>query len=247
MSHSSVRFLSALLLGALAGTASAQDAAPKDTVKHLTAVFNLGFVNSSGNTSVTTLTAGDEVTYKTGAWTMKQVLGYVYGKNDSTETANQLAIGLRGERAFDARWSIFLGARFYRDPFAGIAQRYGENVGALWHSVVAPKDLLDLEVGVGLTQERSTAAVTDDYTNGRLALTYKHSWRPKTYFQETAEALTDFSNSKNYRANSLTELVAPLSQSIAMRLSYAIAYNNLPQPGFKASDRLLTAGVQLSF
>jgi len=237
----------ALLVGAIAGTAFAQEAAPKDTVKHLTAVVNIGFVNSSGNTSVTTLTAGDEITYKTGAWTVKQILAYVYGKNDSTETANQLAIGLRGERAFNTRWSIYLGARYYRDPFAGIDQRFGENVGALWHGVMAPKDLLDLEAGVGLTQERSTAAVTDNYTNGRVAFTYKHSWQPKTYFQESAEALTDFSDSKNYRVNSVTELVAPLSQSIAMRFSYAIAYNNQPQPGFKASDRLLTAGVQLSF
>lgn len=241
------RIARAILLSAIAAASLPAQAAPQDTVKHFFAVVNLGFVNSSGNTSVTTLTAGDEIKLLEGAWTFKQVLAYVYGKNDTVETANQFAFGLRGERAFNARWSIYLGARFYRDPFAGIDQRFGENVGVLWHSVIAPKDLLDFEAGAGLTQERSTSAVTNDYTNGRVALSYRHSWQPKTYFQETAEALNDFSNSKNYRVNSLTELVAPLSQSIAMRFSYAIAYNNAPQPGFKASDRLLTAGVQLSF
>ena len=242
-----LRLLGAFALTALSASAlSAQDA-PKDTVKHFTAVVNLGFVNSSGNTSVTTLTAGDEITVLRSAWTFKQVLTYVYGKNDSVETANQFAFGLRAERAFGPRWGIYLGARFYRDPFAGIAQRYGENVGALWHAVIAPKDMLDFEAGVGLTQERSTLAVTNDYTNGRVGAQYRHTWKPKTYFQETGEFLSDFSDSENYRVNSLTELVAPLSQSIAMRFSYAIAYNNKPQPGFKASDRLLTAGVQLAF
>lgn len=241
-----------LILAALAAvfastTAAAQDAAPKDTVKKVTAVVNLGFVNSSGNTNVTTLTAGDELTVHQQAWTFKQLLSYVYGKNDSVETANQLAIGVRGERAFGPRWGIYLGVRYYRDPFAGISQRFGEQTGALYHAIIAPKDVLDFEAGVGLTQERSTAGVENDFPNGRVAAMYKHSWAKKTYFQETAEFLPDLNDSQNYRANSLTELVAPLSASVAMRFSYQVAFNNLPEPGFKKSDRLLTAGIQLSF
>lgn len=230
--------------------ASADTAAhpePKDTVKKVSAVFDLGLVSASGNTSVTTLTVGDEVIYRHHAWTFKQVLGYVYGKDSSGETANQLAIGLRAERAIGPRFGVYGGARFYRDPFAGIAQRYSEQVGGLWHAVIAPKDLLDLEAGLGLTQERTTNDSTNDFPNGRAALMYRHNWKKKTYFQETAEILPDLSDSKNYRVNSLTEVVAPLSSNIAMRISYAIAYNNMPQSPFKNSDRILTAGVQINF
>jgi putative salt-induced outer membrane protein YdiY len=242
----------ALVLSALAAviastTARAQDDAPKDTVKKVVAVINLGFVNASGNTNLTTLTAGDELTIHDKVWTFKQLLSYVYGKNDSVETANQLAIGVRGERAFGKRWGMYLGLRYFRDPFAGISQRFGEQTGALYHAIMAPKDILDLEAGVGLTQERSTAGVENDFPNGRVAAMYKHSWAKKTYFQETAEFLPDLTDSQNYRANSLTEVVAPLSASVAMRLSYQVAFNNMPEPGFKKSDRLLTAGIQLSF
>jgi putative salt-induced outer membrane protein YdiY len=240
-----------LLLGAaLAATTSlarAQDAAPKDTVKNFTANVNLGFVNISGNTSLTTLTAGDEITLLDKAWTFKQVLAYVYSKNDSAETANQLAIGLRAERAFGPKWGMYLGVRYYRDPFAGIDRRLGEQVGATYHAIAAPNDLLDLEAGVGLTQERSTSQVENDFPNGRLAARYRHSWQKKTYFQEAIEYLPDLNNSENYRVNSLAELLAPLSESISMRLAYAIAYNNRPEPGFKDSDRTLSVGIQLSF
>jgi putative salt-induced outer membrane protein len=234
-------------LAAVISTARAQDAAPKDTVKKFTAVFNLGLVNSSGNTSLTTLSVGDEITYKEKVWTFKQVAAYVYAKNDSVETADQFAFGLRAERSLGDRWGLYAGARFYRDPFAGIAQRYSEQVGAIWHAVIAKKDKLDFEAGVGLTQERSTDDSTNDFPNGRAAVMYRHSWKEKTYFQETAEILPDLKDSENYRANSLTELLAPLSENISMRLAYAIAYNNRPQPGFKDADRVLTAGIQLNF
>jgi putative salt-induced outer membrane protein len=239
--------ISTLAAAILTPSAHAQDSLKADTVHNFTGVVNLGFVNSSGNTNVTTLTIGDELALRHKAWTFKQTLGYVYGKNDSVETANQLAIGVRGERAFGKRWGVYVGLRYYRDPFAGISQRFGEQTGALYHAIIAPKDLLDFEVGLGLTQERSVAGVNHDFPNGRAALMYKHSWAKKTYFQETAEWLPNLQDSNDYRVNSLTELVAPLSASIAMRLSYAIAYNNVPEPGFKASDRLLTAGIQLSF
>jgi putative salt-induced outer membrane protein len=247
--------LTTLMIFSLVATAAqAQDSAtiapkvsPKDSVKAFTAVVNLGFLNASGNTSVTTLTAGDEITIHHHTWTYKQVLAYVYGKNDSVETANQLAIGLRAERAFGPRWGIYLGARYYRDPFAGIDQRFGEQLGALYHAIIAPKDMLDLEAGLGYTQERSTAGVENDFPDGRFAATYRHSWTKKTYFQESAEILPDLSDSRNYRVNSLTELLAPLSSSISMRFAYAVAYNNQPAKTFKASDRTLTAGVQLAF
>jgi putative salt-induced outer membrane protein len=246
----------ALILSALAAviastTAGAQDAAPKDTVKKVVAVINLGFVNASGNTDVTTLTAGDELTIHDKVWTFKQVLAYIYGQTNGIETANQLAVGVRGERAFGSRWGMYLGVRYYRDPYAGISQRFGEQAGALYHAIIAPKDLLDFEAGLGYTQERTRTAAnvdsTNNFPNGRVALTYRHSWAKKTYFQETAEWLPNLQDSNDYRVNSLAELLAPLSSSVSMRLSYAIAYNNVPVSGFKASDRVLTAGIQLSF
>ena len=225
----------------------AQDAAAPDTVKHWAFTGNLGLAIVSGNTSLTTITAGDELTWHSGPWRVKQIFGLIYGKNDSVETANQIFFGLRGDYQFASRWSTYLGARFDRNPFAGFSSRYGENVGVTWNAVVAPKDKLDVEGGFGLTQQRNTDGTSENFPNGRGAFLYKHSWQEKTYFQEAFEVLPDLKDSKNLRMNSLAELVAPISSHVGMRLSYLVQYDREPQPGFKTTDQTLSAGLQFSF
>ena len=42
-------------------------------------------------------------------------------------------------------------------------------------------------------------------------------------------------------------LVAPLSDVIALKLSYAIRFDNLPEPGFEKTDRIFSSGVQVTF
>ena len=231
----------------VAPLARAQDKAPADSAKPYTFTANLGLAMVSGNTKLTTVSAGDQFTYKTGAWKFTQLFALLYGKNDSVETANQWAAGVRADYALSKRWALYAGVRFDRNPFAGFKQRYGENVGAIWNALVAPKDKIDLEAGFGLTQQRSTTDSSSDYPNGRGALIYRHSWTEKTYFQEAAEALPDLKTSNNLRVNSLTELVAPISSAVGMRLAYLVQYDEMPEPGFKTTDQTLTAGLQFSF
>ncbi|HUO51779.1 MAG TPA: DUF481 domain-containing protein [Gemmatimonadaceae bacterium] len=243
----SIRVL-ALLAAALsfAPRARAQDK-PADSVKAVTVTANLGLAIASGNTSVTTLTAGDQLTWKTGAWKFTQLFGYIYGKNDSVETANQLLFGVRADYALSSRWALYGGVRYDRNPFAGFDARWGENVGAIWNALTAPHDKLDLEAGLGYTQQKNTDGSNDDFPNGRGAIVYRHSWQEKTYFQESAEALPDLKHSDNLRVNSLAEIVAPVSAAIGMRLAWLVQYDETPQPGFKTTDQTLTAGLQFSF
>src|SRR5262249_56171638 len=127
------------------------------------------------------------------------------------------------------------GARYERSPFAGYSSRYGENVGVTWNAVVAPKDKLDIEGGFGLTQQRNTDGTSENFPNARGAFVYRHSWKEKTYFQESFEALPDLKDSKNLRINNLAELVAPISSGIGMRFAYLVQYDREPQPGFKTT------------
>lgn len=239
------RRISLLILVALAAiavpAARAQDKAPADTVKPVKFAANLGLAAASGNTSVTTITAGDELTWKKGDWGFKQVFALIYGKSNGVETANQWGFGLRGDYALAKRWALYLGARYDRNPFAGYDGRWGENVGVIWNALAAPKDKLDLEAGFGLTQQSDTSGVNSSFPNGRLAAIYRHSWKEKTYFQETIEALPDLNDSQNLRVNSLAELIAPVSGSIAMRFSWLVQYDKQPVPGFKTTDQILTA------
>jgi len=61
------------------------------------------------------------------------------------------------------------------------------------------------------------------------------------------ELLPDLKTSENLRVNTESDVVAPLSQHIALKLSYVIRFDNLPEPGFKKTDRLLTSGIQITY
>ena len=52
----------------------------------------------------------------------------------------------------------------------------------------------------------------------------------------------------DFRINSETALVAPLSSHFALKLAYLIKFNNAPpSPELVKTDRTLTAGLQLSW
>ena len=69
----------------------------------------------------------------------------------------------------------------------------------------------------------------------------------KTAFaQEALEVLPDLQHSQNLRINSETDLVAPLSTAISLKVGYVIRFDNLPPAGFKKTDRILTTGIQIA-
>ncbi|MGE5743214.1 MAG: DUF481 domain-containing protein, partial [Gemmatimonadota bacterium] len=65
--------------------------------------------------------------------------------------------------------------------------------------------------------------------------------------QEVLELLSNLKDSKDQLLNSETSLTAPLSKRIALKAAYLIRHDNLPEPGFKKSDRVFTTGIQILF
>jgi hypothetical protein len=51
----------------------------------------------------------------------------------------------------------------------------------------------------------------------------------------------------DYRFNSETAIVAAVSRNVSFKTSYAIRFDNTPEPGFTDTDRLLTTGLQIRY
>jgi putative salt-induced outer membrane protein YdiY len=234
-------FLAMAVVAAAASPLSAQDAAP------LSATVDLGFVNAAGNTEVTTVNVGQELTATRGVWGVKQTFGVVYGRTDGVESASLWRAGLRGDRAVSEKLGIYLLGAFDRNRFAGITRRFEEGAGLVFRALETPTDRLEFEGGAGLTQQRSTEGVDNSFASARAAGTYRRTFAETSYAQLTTEVLPNLEESDDLRVNSAAELVAPLSQSIAMKLSYVLRFDNLPEPGFEKTDRIFTAGLQVSF
>ena len=92
---------------------------------------DIGFVNTSGNTEVTTLTVNEKLVLNTGPWKLSQSFGTMFGKlKDSVNTSIWRA-GLRGDRLFTERLGVFGLLNFGKNRVAGGAGHWEQGVGAL--------------------------------------------------------------------------------------------------------------------
>jgi putative salt-induced outer membrane protein YdiY len=51
----------------------------------------------------------------------------------------------------------------------------------------------------------------------------------------------------DHRINSETSVVAAVSGHVALKISYMVKFDNVPEPGFKKSDRIFSSGIQVVF
>ena len=232
----------ALLLGATA-RAEAQSA---DTLGwRFTGA--LGYVQTSGNTKLSTVNLGDKIIYRpSGFWTFTQTSAWVYGKTEGVETANQLVASVRGDYNISPRLSIYGLVGFERNRYAGIGRRLEESAGLSFWAVRSPRRELQIDLGAGAQQERDLAGVQNGFLIARLAPRYKHQLNARAYFEEQLEFLANLEETKDLRTVSNTSLVAPLSNAIALRLGYLLRYDALPPAGSRKLDTTFTTGIQVT-
>jgi putative salt-induced outer membrane protein len=208
---------------------------------------DFGFISTAGNTSTTTLNAGEGASYTSGDWTASQTVAVVYGRTDGKRSAENYAAGVRADHAVSKRLGIFLMGNWSRDAFAGILRRFEEGVGLSLKAVAGPMTELRLEAGLFLNQQRNIDEGKNAFAGGRGALRFKQKLNQAAYFQQLAEVLPNFKTRQDVRLNSETALVAPISSRIAFKAGYVIKFDNLPEPGFGKTDRYLTSGLQVVF
>lgn len=228
----------------LGGTLEAQQA---DTTGPVKFTGTVGLVNTAGNSNVTTVNVGDRIDYKASNWGLTQLFNVVYGRNEGVTNTSIWSASLRGDRNISARLAIYALAGWDRNTFAGIDRRWEEGMGLLAHILTQPENTLEGEAGISFIQQLSTEGAHDDFPSARIASTYKHLFTETAYFLQSVELLPDLETSKNLRLNTETGLVAPISAHIGLKISYVIRFDNLPEPGFEKTDRLLTSGIQITY
>ncbi len=250
MSRPVLRARRALVASALAAAVSVpaaaqQAAAPPAVITKLTADF--GFVQTSGNTQVTTMNVGEKLTQERGRLTLQQGFALVYGKQRDTVNTNNLRANVRGDYKIDKVLALFVGVGFDRNTFAGIERRFEEQAGIAARLLAAARDTVRIEGGGSVTQQIGTDGVQENFPSARGAMSWRHGFTPAAYFQQNVEWIPNLKATEDWRINTESSVVAPLSQRIGLKLSYVIRYDNLPQPGFSEVDKLFTTGIQLTF
>lgn len=207
--------------------------------------LDLGFVNSAGNTDVTTLSVGENLEYRVTQWQWNLLSSVVYGRTGDSTTAEQIKVSGRVDRRLVAVLHAFVGVSYERNRFAGIGRRFEEFGGLALRLIDRPSDLWTLDTGSSVNQQRSTINRIRNFAALRFAMLFRHNFAATTYLQQSIETLPNLEDSRDLRVNSETALVAPLSGRLALKLSYAVKYDKLPEPGFQKSDRIFTTGIQI--
>lgn len=240
----------AILLCALAATAQAQDAKKPPPVEFS---GDLGFVSVTGNTTVSTFSMNEKLIRRIAKWEFKQDFGSVYGKTEGTESSNLVRAGVRADYSLAEHWAVYALTAYDRNKFAGIKARFAEGLGGVAKIIANDVNQLNVEAGYQLTQQRNLLGPDDNFSAARLASSWKHLFTKTSYFSEAVEYLPNLEEHDDYRVNSETAVVAPLSTHIGMKLSYIVRFANDPPLNaagtarLRKSDRILSAGVQITY
>lgn len=220
-------------------------AATPAVITKVTADF--GFVQTSGNTQVTTMNVGEKFTQQRGRFTLQQAFALVYGQQRDTVNTNNLRANVRGDYKIDNIFSLFVGAGFDRNTFAGIERRFEEQLGVAARLLAAVSDTIRVEGGGSVTQQIGTDGRQQNFPSARGAASWRHVFTPAAYFQQNVEFLPNMKETEDWRVNTESSIIAPLSAKIGLKLSYVVRFDNLPEPTFSKTDKLFTTGIQVTF
>ena len=239
----SMRFLTALfIVFAMATGVCAQEKRWSDQAE-------LSFVDTGGNTDVTSLSAKNLLEYEfsdelQAAWK----LGALYGENDGEKNAESYFSDLRLDYLFAKHLYSFVNAGWSKDKFAGINSLYYAGPGAGYKFLAGPKHFLLAEVSLNYVNEEYTDDTDKEYLGGRAFAEYEYAFTDKNKFSQSVEYLHDFDDSDSYNVNSETALISALSDYLSLKTSYVVKYRNQPVPStLKDTDTILSVTLVVNF
>ena len=227
-------------------TLPAQAAKP-DSAKPLKVTAGLAYLDASGNTDVTSFAMNEKLEWKRPHFLWTQSINAINSSTDGEQTANLLAIGLRGDWKPQGRLSVYALVNYDRNRFADIDRRFEEGAGLGYALIDRPHHRLTTELGSQFVQQRNLDGVSDSFLAGRAAELYRYTIKENTYIEERVEFLPNFETSEDYRVNGEANVVAPLSRYLSLKLGYVVRFDNLPGPDVEKTDRFFTSGLQIAF
>jgi len=209
---------------------------------------NLSFVNTTGNTAVTTTGLDERLILRPGwRWTHTQSFGVVYGKSAGNVNAESYRAGWKTEMAFTPRFGSYGQFDFNRNRFSGIDAQYVYSLGLSAQVLFAPNDQISVEGGLARITQQNVGGSQKDFFSARAAGLYHHSFNATAAFDQVVELLPNLKDGQDLRINSTSALVSRITGHFGLKVTYAVRYDHEPQPGFKSTDAIFTTGLQVKF
>ena len=226
--------------------ASAAQAAERQ--KNWSDEAELSFVDTAGNTEVSTLSAKNTLVYRLAPdrriiWKFAAL----YGETDGEKTAESYFTELRAEEDLSEQVGAYLLGGWLKDTFAGVDPRYYVGLGGIYKFLPGPVHLLVGEAGVTYTAEEYTDNTDKQFVGGRVFMKYELAFHEKAKFTQTVEWLPDLENTDDWLFNSETAVLAGLNSYLSLKTSYVLKYDNEPVSGLEETDTILSVALVVNY
>ena len=207
-------------------------------------VADLSWVQTSGNTQTSNLSLSDKLKLKLGVTNLTvdagilrtkttdrvpaNVAGDLVVAEDEKKTAEnyRLAATLRGKVIGHATW--YTSAGWEQDKLAGLDQRLSFGAGLGYTYLEQELQTAALELGYNYTDETPVEGESDGASFLRAFTTYDRTLSETAKLGSELEFLTNFDDSEDYRINWTTSITASLHSNLALKISYALKFDNTP-------------------
>jgi putative salt-induced outer membrane protein len=209
----------------------------------------VSYVQTDGNTKVTTLSAKNLVKYKfnerlLGSWKV----GAVNAETSNVKTAESYFTDLKLDYRNTLRLYSFVNAGWQQNKFAGVDEHIYGGVGEGYKFLEGPAHFLIGELSVMYVADKYTDATKKDYPGGRAFAKYTYAFTEKNKFSQSLEYLNDFNDSQRYFVNSETAVISALSGIFSLKAAYLVNYTNEPVPAtLKKKDSMTTVALVVNY
>jgi putative salt-induced outer membrane protein len=191
----------------------------------------LSYVQTGGNTDVTTLSFKNQSNYQFTE-RLKSIwkLGVIYGESDGEQNAENYMTELRTDYTLRKKLYLYIIAGYLADEFSGLDNRYYGGLGTGYHFLAGPKHFLSSELGFNYSQEEYIDDTEQIFTEGRAYASYEYAIGEHSRFFQGIEYLYDFTDSENYRLNSETTVKVRINTIFSLKIGYEVRFDNTPTP-----------------
>jgi putative salt-induced outer membrane protein YdiY len=212
----------------------------------LEARAELSFVSTGGNASTQTFGVSGDATHRAGLGTTTARGRFVTSAADGLENARSTTLQVRHGRRLAGRIELFGRGAYLRDLFAGIEHRV-EGDGGVTLTVHGRPHTVTVDGGFGVTSETRLGVPDERFLTGRTGAAYVWIVSPRATLSAETAVVADLEEVSNWRLSSDASLLAGLNSLLSARFSYAVRYVNAPVPGFRRTDRTMSAALVIGY
>lgn len=220
----------------------AEDAA--DQTSNWNGSVELGVSIVTGNTDSSNLNGKLRIGHVRGSWKNRFRLEAMRASEDGDKTADRVLGEFESNYALTEHDYLFGALRASRDKFSGYDYQTSAALGygrKLW---VSDQGYWDAEIGPGIRVSKTDDGQRETNLIARLASGFEYQISD---FAKLSQDLTVLAGSDNTEIESVTGLISPLTDTLALKLSYTVEHNTRVPADTKKTDTYTSISVVYKF